>query len=241
MIIRVLSSYLQYKILEIIYDSKFAGQLIFLGGTCLRIVHGNRRFSEDLDFDNTGLTEKQFLQLGKIIKRKLELEGYDIDLKYVMKGAWHCFFRFPDILYDSGLTGHREEKILIQLDTEPQQYKYQPETVILNKFDVFTTIFVTPLSLLLSQKFYAIINRKRHQGRDFFDTVFLLGKGITPDYKFLNEKNGISDSKQLRQEIIESCEHLNMEKIAKDVEPFLFERESRKKVIYFIQFIKQVL
>ncbi|MGI4871815.1 MAG: nucleotidyl transferase AbiEii/AbiGii toxin family protein [Janthinobacterium lividum] len=29
--------------------------LLFPGGTCLRIVHGNQRFSEDLDFDNSGL------------------------------------------------------------------------------------------------------------------------------------------------------------------------------------------
>ena len=47
----IIREYLQYKLLEIIYTSIFATKLIFLGGTNLRIVHGNQRFSEDLDFD----------------------------------------------------------------------------------------------------------------------------------------------------------------------------------------------
>ena len=47
----ILREYLQHKLLQLIYDSAYADRFIFLGGTCLRIVHGNQRFSEDLDFD----------------------------------------------------------------------------------------------------------------------------------------------------------------------------------------------
>ncbi len=52
---------------------------------------------------------------------------------------------------------------------------------ILDKFDVFTQINTTPKELLLAQKFYAVINRKRNKGRDFFDIVFLLGQGLIPN------------------------------------------------------------
>lgn len=48
----MLREYFQYKILEIVFECKFADKLCFLGGTCLRIVHDNSRFSDDLDFDN---------------------------------------------------------------------------------------------------------------------------------------------------------------------------------------------
>lgn len=41
----ILREYLQYKLLQIIFDSEYATQFCFLGGTCLRIVHGNTRFS----------------------------------------------------------------------------------------------------------------------------------------------------------------------------------------------------
>ena len=72
-------------------------------------------------------------------------------MKTVYKGAYHCYIRFPKLLYQEGLTGHLEEKIVLQLDTEPQHFNFKPEKYILNRFDVFTQIFITPLDILLSQ------------------------------------------------------------------------------------------
>ena len=45
----LLKEYLQYKILEIVFTSKYASKMVFIGGTCLRIIHQNQRFSEDLE------------------------------------------------------------------------------------------------------------------------------------------------------------------------------------------------
>ena len=45
----IVREYLQYKILQAIFESKHASHLSFLGGTALRIVHGNSRFSEDIE------------------------------------------------------------------------------------------------------------------------------------------------------------------------------------------------
>jgi|GEM_PF-6957673 len=39
----------------------------FAGGTCRRIVHDNQRFSEDLDFDNTGITKADVDALSQLI------------------------------------------------------------------------------------------------------------------------------------------------------------------------------
>lgn len=52
----ILREYLQHKMLQLIDDSPLAGRFYILGGTCQRIVHGNTRFPEDLDFDNNGVT-----------------------------------------------------------------------------------------------------------------------------------------------------------------------------------------
>ena len=46
----LLREYLQCKILELLFESPYAAKFAFLGGTCLQIVHGSQRFSEDLDF-----------------------------------------------------------------------------------------------------------------------------------------------------------------------------------------------
>lgn len=236
----ILREYLQYKILEIIFDSPFANKLCFLGGTCLRIVHNQQRFSEDLDFDNFNLTEDEFTEISNHIKNELKKEGYEVEFKNVMKGAFHCYIKFPKILFNEGITGHVEEKILIQLDTEPQHFDFKPETYILNKFDVFTSIFITPSDILLAQKFFAVINRKRNKGRDFYDIVFLLGKGIFPNYDYLNLKLGITNSNQLKEKVIEVFEKINMQQMADDVAPFLFNTKDVKQVLLFEQYLKQI-
>ncbi len=56
----LLREYLQYKILVLLFNSEYALKFVFLGGTCLRIVHQNNRFSEDLDFDNFDLSSDDF-------------------------------------------------------------------------------------------------------------------------------------------------------------------------------------
>jgi len=235
----ILREYLQHKILQIIFDSEYAGQLSFLGGTCLRIVHNNSRFSEDLDFDNVGIGEEKFEDIAGHILKKLTQEGYSVEMKTVYRGAYHCYIRFPKLLYAEGLSGHLEEKILIQLDTEPQHYAFTSEKYILNRFDVFTQIFITPLATLLAQKFYAVLNRKRNKGRDFFDIVFILSKIDSPDYGYLNQKVNISNAKQLKERILEKCSQINMETMAKDVQPFLFDPADAKKVVLFPDYIKQ--
>lgn len=57
----VLKEYLQYKILNSIYNSDYANKLAFLGGTALRIVYGSTRFSEDLDFEELARDTEPFL------------------------------------------------------------------------------------------------------------------------------------------------------------------------------------
>jgi predicted nucleotidyltransferase component of viral defense system len=236
----ILREYLQHKILQIIYDSEYARQLIFLGGTCLRIVHNNTRFSEDLDFDNLDMKEKSFEDVALHIRKELEREGYSIEMRTVYKGAFHCYIRFPELLYREGLSGHLEEKILIQLDTEPQHFDFIPERFILNRFDVFTTIFNTPMNILLSQKFYAIINRERNKGRDFYDAVFILSKIDKPDYKYLEMKLNIVNARQLKEAVLHKCSTIDMKVMAKDVQPFLFEPNDARKVINFEEYLEQV-
>lgn len=236
----ILREYLQHKILQIVFDQRaYANQLCFLGGTCLRIVHGNTRFSEDIDFDNFGLTGKDFETISETIKKELEREGYKVEMKTVLKGAFHCHVQFPGLLFKEGLTGHREQKILIQLDTEPQHFDFQPEKYVLNKFDVFTEIPVTPLSLLLAQKFYTIMNRKRSKGRDFYDVVFLLSKQVKPNYDYLKMKVGVSTPGVLKNKIKEVCSKLDMGEMAKDVAPFLFNASDSKKVESFVKYLVQ--
>ena len=100
----ILREYLQYKILEIIFNSGLAHRLSFLGGTALRIVHENNRFSEDLDFDNFKLSENDFMRLTKEIQNGLQKEGYDVEIRAVMKSAFRCYVKLPQVLFDNAKT-----------------------------------------------------------------------------------------------------------------------------------------
>ena len=235
----LLREYLQYKILEIIFNSKYANKLSFLGGTCLRIVHGNSRFSEDLDFDNFGLEKKEFDEISEEVKNKLQLEGYSVEVKNVFKGAYRCYLRIPKLLFDSKLSGYEEEKILIQLDTAPHGFSYKPDRVILNKFEVFTEINVTPVDIILSQKIYAIFDRKTQKGRDFFDVVFLFGK-TKPNYDYLKLKVNVNDGQSLKKKLSIFCANFDFKTLANDVKPFLFNSQDAIRVELFQTYIQNV-
>lgn len=232
----LLREYLQYKILEILFDSTFGERLSFMGGTAAHIIHGNTRFSEDLDFDNLGLDKKEFEQLALLVRKKLQLEGYKAEIKNVFRGAYRCYIRIPDILFVNGLSSHKDEKLLIQIDTEPQGYQYSPEKIIINKFDVFLRINVVPADVLLAQKIYAIFKRKRAMGRDFYDAVFLFGK-TKPDPGYLQLKLKIKDMNDLKTRLLDLCSKHNFKDLARDVERFLFNSGDSKKVLFFYDYI----
>jgi len=235
----IVREYLQFKILQAIFESTQANKLSSLGGTALRIIHGNSRFSEDIDLDNFGLSWQAFGELVQRVKLFLELEGFLVETSLVAKDAFHCDLRFPKLLYDQGMSPHQQEKILIQLDTVAQGYPYSPEVRILNKFDVFTEIRVTPLSILLSQKIYTAVNRKRPKGRDFYDITFLMSK-TKPDYGFIHQKMGISSPESLREELLLRIEAFDFDALADDVAPFLIAKDQVKRVVKFREFWKQV-
>jgi predicted nucleotidyltransferase component of viral defense system len=235
----LLREYLQCQILQILFDSRLGRDFAFLGGTCLRLVHDNTRFSEDLDFDNLGLTPQNFDEVAHLIDKQLSALGYTVEVQVAGKGAYRCNIKFPKLFYQHGLSGYQEEKLLIQLDTEAQYFDFKPLPFLLNRFGIFAQINTTPLDLILSQKCYAILNRPRNKGRDFFDVVFLLGKGVKPDYRYLTEKIGIQSAIDLKERLLAHCAQLDMEAQGRDVAAFLFHPNDVRMVTLFPQIIKQ--
>lgn len=237
----ILKEYLQYKILSSIFNSDYANKLAFLGGTALRIVYGSTRFSEDLDFDNFALTEMEFTALSEIIQKDLMLEGLKVEVSTMTQNAYRIKIRIPKLLFDSGLSAMSEHKILLQVDTVPQHFEYEAEKPLLNKFDVFTQINAVPKNLLLAQKIFASVNRKRIMGRDFFDIIFLKGIGAQPNFDYLKRNIGVNNQVDLKKYLLEKTASLNFEDLAKDVEPLLFDPREKRKVLLFREFVEQWL
>lgn len=208
-----------------------------MGGTAIHIVHGLPRFSEDLDFDNRGLTKDDFNDLTQVVAKKLTLEGYNVRTGTSFKGAFSADIKVTGVLFDEGLSGHREENILIKLDAEPQNFQYSSERFVINKFDVFAGISVVPADILLAQKFYAILARKRAVGRDFYDAIFLSGK-TSPDLAYLKERAGIEGKEALKSALLKRCSALDFKLLSRDVEQFVFSPEDARKVLLFVEYVR---
>ena len=167
------------------------------------------------------------------------LEGLEVEVNTVTRNAYRIKIRIPKLLFDFGLSSMSEHKILIQVDTVPQNFEYETEKPLLNKFDIFTQINAVPKDLLLAQKIFASVNRKRIMGRDFFDIVFLHGLGAKPNFAYLKRNIDIDNQKDLKKYLLKKTALLNFEDLAKDVEPLLFDPMDKRKVLLFRELVEQ--
>lgn len=230
--------YLQYQILGIVFTHPLGKKLSFLGGTCLRIVYKLNRFSEDIDFDNKNLTEQEFIELSIYVEKELQKLGFHVQIKNISKEAFHCYIKFPKLLFEQGLSPFEEEKIIIQLDTFDQEVNYESGLFIIDKFDIFKQIRVTPKSVILSQKLWTITQRKRFKGRDFYDAMFLM-QSTKPDIEFLNKKFGTDNMQEIKNIVLSHTKDVNWNILITDLEPFMTKKEDAGKIRLFNDFLKQ--
>lgn len=223
--------YLQYELLDSLFKNSAAAALSFIGGTAIRILYNSYRFSEDLDFDNFGLSFAQFEELLRTTCRDMEYKGFLIEYRIVEKGTYHCYIRFPKILHKSGLAPDEGRKILIRIDSEEKKKLYEPEKVFLNKFAIYRQILAAPAGILMAQKMMTILYRKREKGRDVYDVSFLMGFA-TPDFAYIKKFLEMDQTEFLRR-FDERIGELDMNFLARDVEPFLFEPEDQHRVSTF--------
>ncbi|HCC71403.1 MAG TPA: hypothetical protein DEQ09_09690 [Bacteroidales bacterium] len=235
----MLKEYFHYRMLDIIFSTEHASKLSFIGGTSLRILYNIQRFSEDLDFDCFNLSRDEFTGLTNRVIDRLKQEGIKVEAEDKEKDRKLSAFRrnitFPGLMFDLGLTGHREKKLLIKIECESHNYAYEPAKPIIQKFNVFTQIFAPSPAILLSMKTGAVLERGK--GRDYYDFIFL--SGITePDYGYLSKKFGIINHIQLYKRILGSCKKTDLGIKSRDFEKLVFDPDEAKKVMLFRDYIK---
>jgi predicted nucleotidyltransferase component of viral defense system len=233
----ILVEYLQYELLDSLFKFKEAASLSFIGGTAIRMLQQSPRFSEDLDFDNFSLTFRQFEEMLHKTCKDMEAKGFLVECRTVERGAHHCYLRFPEILYKSGISPDAGQKILIRIDTERKERFYEPRRYLLNKFTIYRQILTAPVSILLSQKIMTVMQRKREKGRDLFDISILMG-AAQPDFDYIAGYLGI-EKKEIIEQFTKRVEDLDLEYLARDVEPFLFSPEQKERVLTFREYWQQ--
>ena len=75
----ILKEYVELLSLDWLSRSQYADQLVFIGGTNLRLVQGIDRFSEDLDFDCKNLSVADFNEMTNNLVAYLRLQGFIVE------------------------------------------------------------------------------------------------------------------------------------------------------------------
>jgi len=210
-----------------------------MGGTAIHLFAGSPRFSEDLDFDNRGISASGFHTLACDIVRRFALEDVACDVVVKEHHGMTAVVRFTDMLQRWNLTGHRDSVLRIKIDTEPQNFNVTPDRRILSRLDVFVPVLLTPAPVLLAQKFAALLDRPRTMGRDLYDISWLLGQ-TKPDYAYLVAKVGVPDGAHLRQVVLDKLTTLDMAALRTDVLPFLPSPGEADRITMFADLIRTV-
>ena len=230
----ILKEYVELLALEWIARSVYASKLVFIGGTNLRLIEGIDRFSEDLDFDCKGLSEREFRQMSDELVKYLQQHGLNAELRNKENArlvAYRSNVYFPELLFDLQLTGHREERFLMKIEAQNQGTDYPREMAIVQRNGFSFPVPVPPLSVLLSMKLCALLTRQK--GRDFYDTMFLMQR-TEPDFGFLQRQKGIANKEQLDAALREMMSATDMKTKQRDFEHLLFDSRKSEAILSFM-------
>ena len=236
----MLKEYLQLLILDHLVTTSYFGKLTFIGGTNLRLVQGIDRFSEDLDFDCKDLSEADFMAMTDSVVQYLRLNNVEVETRDKPNPHLTAFRRnlyFPQMLLNLGLTGHRDERLLVKIEAQDQSVVYQPIVANINKMGFFFGVQVPPVDVLCAMKFAAILARQK--GRDFYDAIFLLSK-TKPNMDFLRARAGISSVEELRLSLTQRLQDVDLNQKKRDFAHLLFNESNAERILQFKEIVARL-
>jgi len=184
----------------------FFKKAAFYGGTCLRIFHGMKRFSEDMDF--TLLQEDPTFHLEDYFQdiiSEFKLAGRDVTItkkdKLTLGKVESAFLKDETDVYNLTFQTEKTLKVKIEIDIKPP-LEFQTEYKKLNHPGTFLVRCMT-LPCLYAGKMHALAFRNwktRVKGRDWYDFEWYVRNEVPLDYNHLRtrikEFNGLDLSQE---------------------------------------------
>src|SRR3989344_4400771 len=221
---------MQIVVLDYIYSHRVYGKLVFYGGSCLAQCHGLPRLSEDLDFvDLTGSIDTNALANDLLRYFK---DMTDVTVTSILQ-KFRITLKFP-ILHELGLAIASESDLLIlklEIFKDDGLLREGPiEKLPVFKMNRSLIINTFDLPTLMSTKVRAVLHRKWEKkdkegkvlavvkGRDYFDLMWYLRKGVRPNLACLKE---VKDMSELKQLLLVSLNKVDLMSIKYDLEAFI--------------------
>ncbi|EKD23044.1 MAG: hypothetical protein ACD_83C00087G0003 [uncultured bacterium] len=154
----------EMKILAGFFATNFARQLIFKGGTALRLAYNSPRFSEDLDFTLNGKLEvEEFTKtLKKIANQYPELTLVESQSKFY---TYFALFKIKESWLNQAFS------IKVEISKRQKEEKNEIRTLISPTTNLQVIARVQTLEQILNDKIAAA--KTRDKARDFFDLWYI--------------------------------------------------------------------
>jgi len=185
----VAREYLQVLILKALYQSPYGRELSFMGGTCLRLCYGLKRYSEDLGFSRDAPTKTySFDKLNRFIEARLKERGLPIEVALKEpKTVDRSFVRFS--LDELKLAERKGQKLHIKLEVDnrpPACARDGREDHFLSRHNELFPILKHVERVLFAGKALALLLRPHLLGRDCYDLIWYLQRKTPCDFAYLN-------------------------------------------------------
>ena len=231
----ILKEFLQVYTLDFLYNHPVYRKLNFYGGTCLHVIYGLNRLSEDIDLDNSNEIDLSNLENDLLTFYRSNIGYADVTAKTQI-GEWgvrRTTLKFP-ILYELGLTSYAN--VPLHMKVEVSQHK-QISVVRRTPILLFGRSFVAAhfsLETMMAGKMLACLERNFQKGnegvtikgRDFYDLLWFMQQKIQPLEEKLT-KDGIKSYtvRSAMQMLDEKIADMRIPDLAEDLLP-LFEQRS---------------
>lgn len=246
---QALKEMLQELTLYALWRKGFFQVAAFQGGTCLRILYGLPRFSEDLDFILQ--TPDPDFSWASVLKGVAEiLAEFGIAAELVDRSRADRAGR-QAMLKDDSLGGQlnlkfadlppsRKLRIKLEIDTNPPGGSKWDQRF--HDFPTDFSVLVQDLPSNFALKLHALLCRPFIKGRDWFDLLWYLRKGTVPNLGLLQnalqqvgpfaERDVAVNAEWLQRALLEKIQSLDWEEAVRDVEPFLSAMERRSLAVW---------
>ena len=230
----ILKEFLQTYTLDFLYNHPVYRKLNFYGGTCLHVIYGLNRLSEDIDLDNSSGIDLSTLENDLLTFYRSTIGYADVTAKTQI-GEWgvrRTTLKFP-ILYALGLTSHTNEPLHLKVEvSQHRQISVIRKTPML----LFGRSFVAAhfsLETMMAGKMLACLERNFQKGegatitgRDFYDLLWFMQQKIQPLEEKLAKDGHQPYTVQSAMELLgEKITEMKLSDLAEDLLP-LFEQRS---------------
>jgi predicted nucleotidyltransferase component of viral defense system len=185
----LLKEVLQAYVLDFLYNHPTYRRLNFYGGTCLHVLYELNRLSEDLDLDNQAGIDLFHLKedLLNLFRKNLGYPPAQVSTQRGEGGVLRITLKLP-VLGEMGLSPHENEALhlKVEISHHKQVAELQNTPVFFQGRSFVPSHF--SLETMMAGKMLACLERNFQRGRqgafikgrDFYDLLWFMQKGIQP-------------------------------------------------------------